>query len=403
MPLIYLIAGEQSGDVLGARLMRAILRRSPDAAFAGIGGAAMEALGLTSLFPMGDLALMGLLEVLPKLRVLRARLAQTTADIAARKPDVVVTIDSPGFTLRVLRAIRPLGIPRVHYVAPQVWAWRENRVKNFPGLWEKLLCLLPFEAAFFARHGLPAQFIGHPILEIGCGKGDAARFRARHGIDPDARILIVMPGSRRTEVRRLLPILEATLDRLPEKMIPVIPLAGPVADFVTFHARAWKTLPVLIAGEQDKFDAFAAASAALTKSGTSSLELALAGVPMVVTYRLNPITHAIVKQMATVKYASLLNLLAGREIVPELLQYQGTPAKLAAALGRILTPEGAAEQRAAFAAPLALLRAPPDAPGEPSGVHGGEPSNLNTGEPSDAAAAAVLSLLKQPAALHPAA
>ena len=205
MPLIYLIAGEASGDVLGARLMRAIAARRPDAAFAGIGGEAMTADGLTSLFPMRDLALMGLLEVLPRLRQLKARLAQTTADIAARRPAVVVTIDSPGFTLRVLRAVAGLGIPRAHYVAPQVWAWREGRVKHYPGLWDRLLCLLPFEPAFFARHNLPATFVGHPVLESGADTGDAARFRARHAVAPDATALILMPGSRRTEVSRLLP------------------------------------------------------------------------------------------------------------------------------------------------------------------------------------------------------
>ena len=163
----------------------------------------MAAQGLASLFPMQDLALMGLLEVLPRLHHLRRRLRQTVADIAARRPDVVVTIDSPGFTLRLLRAIRPLGVKRVHYVAPQVWAWREGRVRHYPGLWDQLLCLLPFEPEFFARHGLPAMFVGHPVLESGADRGDAARFRAMHNIDPTARVLTLMPGSRRTEVAPL--------------------------------------------------------------------------------------------------------------------------------------------------------------------------------------------------------
>ena len=391
MPLIYLIAGEQSGDVLGARLMHALARQCPAATFAGIGGAAMEAggekPGFVSLFPMRDLALMGLLEVLPRLRQLRGRLRQTIADIEARRPDVVVTIDSPGFTLRVLRAIAPLGIPRAHYVAPQVWAWREGRVKHYPGLWERLLCLLPFEPAFFARHGLPARFVGHPVLESGSETGDAARFRARHGLAPDARVLIVMPGSRRTEVSRLLPLLRATLERLEGEqsggaVVPVVPLAGPVAQAVTEATRGWTPRPVLVSETSDKHDAFAAASAALTKSGTSTLELALAGVPMVVTYRTNPLTAMIVRRLIKVRYVSLLNLLADRDIVPELLQGDATPDRLAAALRVILTPEGAAAQRAAFAAPLAMLRAP-------------------EGTPSDAAAAAVLELIEQPAGRHP--
>ena len=147
-----------------------------------------------------------------------------------------MTIDSPGFTLRVLDAIRPLGVKRAHYVAPQAWAWRESRVRHYPGLWDQLLCLLPFEPAFFARHGLPARFVGHPVLESGADHGDAARLRTRHGIDPPARVVTLMPGSRRTEVTRLLPILGATLQRLPD-VVPVVPVAAPVAEAVREATR----------------------------------------------------------------------------------------------------------------------------------------------------------------------
>src|SRR5271170_2962070 len=210
-PLIYLIAGEASGDVLGGRLMAALLARRPELRFAGIGGEQMARQGLTSWFPMRELALMGLLEVLPKVVALRRRMRETVADVTERRPAAVVTIDSPGFTLRVLRAIAPLGVPRAHYVAPQVWAWRPGRVRHYGGLWDRLLCLLPFEPAFFARHGLPASFVGHPVLESGAGGGDAARFRATHSLAPDAKVLALLPGSRRGEVRRLLPVFGAAL------------------------------------------------------------------------------------------------------------------------------------------------------------------------------------------------
>ena len=366
MTLIYLIAGEQSGDILGARLMRAISAVKPDTNFAGIGGTAMAAQGLTSLFPMRDLALMGLLEVLPRRRPLRGRIRQTI---------VVVTIDSPGFSLRILRAIAPLGLKRVHYVAPQVWAWREGRVKHFPGLWDKLLCLLPFEPAFFARHNLPAVFTGHPVLESGAGSGDGARFRARHDIPPNALVLTVMPGSRRAEVSRLLPILGATLARLPAGVVPVVPIAPTVAEAVRAGTAGWTVKPILVTDEAEKFDAFAASNAALTKSGTSTLELAVAGVPMVVTYRGNPVTIWLVRRMAKVKYACLLNLLADAPIVPELLQDDATPEKLARALNALLTdPAAAAAQVAAFRPVLDSLH----------------PAH---GIPSEAAAAAVLALL----------
>jgi lipid-A-disaccharide synthase len=378
MPLIYLIAGEASGDAIGARLMQAIARCRPDAVFAGIGGEAMAAQGLISLFPIRDLALMGLLEVIPRLRQLKARLGQTIADIAARRPAVVVTIDSPGFTLRVLRAIAPLGIPRAHYVAPQAWAWREGRVRHYPGLWDRLLCLLPFEPAFFARHNLPATFVGHPVLESSADADDAARFRARHAIPPDTRVVTIMPGSRRTEVSRLLPILGATLDRVAEavpNLQPVVPVAGPVAEAVRNGTDAWPIPPILVTDTGEKHDAFAASAAALTKSGTSTLELALAGVPMLVAYRVNPLTAAIASYLVSVRYASLLNLLAGREIVPEMIQQACTPERLAVALTRLLTdPATADAQRAACRDELEKLRPP-------------------HGLPSEAAAAAVLELL----------
>jgi lipid-A-disaccharide synthase len=377
MPLIYLVAGEASGDALGARLMAAISARRPDVSFAGIGGEQMATKGLTTLFPMRELALMGLLEVLPRLRQLRDRLHQTAEDIAARRPDVVVTIDSPGFTLRLLEKVRALGIKRVHYVAPQVWAWRERRVRHYPGLWNQLLCLLPFEPAFFATHGLPAVFIGHPVLESGADRGDAARFRTAHSIGMDCRVLTLMPGSRRTEVSRLLPILGETLRKLPDDLVPVVPLAGPVAEVVGAETRRWRQQPILIGDEGDKYDAFAASSVALTKSGTSTLELAMAGVPMVVTYRVNPVSAAIARRLIKVRYASIINLTAEREVIPELIQSACTPQRLSDALLSMLNDAQAAQaQRTATRAVLDLLR--PDA-----------------GAPSDAAADAVLNVMEQ--------
>jgi lipid-A-disaccharide synthase len=376
MPLIYLIAGEQSGDVLGARLMQAILTRNPGATFAGIGGSAMAAEGLRSLFPIRSLALMGLLEILPKVFEFRTLLKQTVADIRTRAPDVLVTIDSPGFTHRVLRALQPTTLKRAHYVAPQVWAWRENRVKHYPGLWDELLCLLPFEPDFFARHGLPARFVGHPVLESGAETGNAERFRGRHAIPANAKILTVMPGSRQTEVSRLLPILEATIRLLPEPVIPVVPLAGPVEAVVRERTASWPIRPILVADTEGKHDAFAASDAALTKSGTSTLELALANVPMLVTYRINPLSHQIAKRMIKIQYASIVNLLLDRPVIPELLQYESRPDRLAAELHRLLTDRDAvAAQRQGFADALTLLR--PAA-----------------GTPSECAADAVLSMLQ---------
>lgn len=375
MTLIYLIAGEPSGDILGARLMHAIRLRRPDVRFAGIGGDDMADQGLISLLPMRELSLMGFFEVLPRIVRLRSLLQRTVEDIRRRDPDVVVTIDSPGFTHRVLRALQPTQVPRAHYVAPQVWAWRENRVKTYPGLWDELLCLLPFEPAFFARHGLPARFVGHPVLESGAETGNAERFRARHAIGPDVRIVTVMPGSRPTEVSRLMPILEATFSRLPDPVVTAMPIVGPVERVVRQRTEQWPIRPILVTDVGEKYDAFAASAAALTKSGTSTLELALANVPMVVTYRVNPLSHAIAKNMIKVKYASLLNLLLDRPVVPELLQYESRPDRLAVELHRLLADQKAVEaQRQGFREALAMLRAP-------------------SGSPSESAADAVLSML----------
>ncbi len=386
MALIYIVAGEASGDVLGARLMAALTAARPGVTFAGVGGVRMAELGLQSLYPLSDLAVMGLIEVLPRVRLLRRRLQETLADIAAKKPDVVVTIDSPGFMHRILEALAKHKVPRVHYVAPQVWAWRAHRVRRYPGLWDKLLCLLPFEPAWFAERGVEGVFVGHPVLQSGADQGDGARFRAKHGLAADQPILILMPGSRRSEAPRLLPVFGRTLERLALRepgLRPVLPVSAVVADVVRRAAARWPVQPIIVTDLQEKHDAYAAAGAALTKSGTSTLELALAGVPMAVTYRVNPLSAAMARRMIKVPYVAMVNLLAGRALVPELLQEDCTAETLSrVALTLLRDPQVGAAQRAGFAEILAQLR-PAD------------------GTPSDAAAREVLQVLDQAGADRP--
>ncbi len=349
MTLVYLVAGEQSGDVLAGRLMAALRAARHDIRFAGVGGPRMQAQGLQSLFPMRDLAVMGLAEVLPRLALLRRRMAETVADIEAKRPDVVVTVDSPGFGLRLLRRVPKFR--RVQYVAPQAWGWREGRVRKFPGLWDKLLCLLPFEPDFFAGHHLQASFVGHPVLESGADRGDARAFRDRYNLG-DAPLLVLMPGSRHSEISRLLPVYRATLDRLRvrlPKLAVAMPLSANVAEAVRNEVVSWPTPPILVTDLDEKHDAYAAASAAITKSGTSTLELALAGVPMVVAYRVHPLTAALVRRMLTLPHVAMVNVLARREVVPELLQENCTPEKLASAAEALIAdPARAAAQREAF-------------------------------------------------------
>ena len=370
--LIYIVAGEASGDALGARLVAALRGRRPDLTFAGIGGERLAEHGMESLFPMRELALMGLIEVLPNIRNLSRRMAQTVADITDRRPALIVTIDSPGFAMRLAERVKPLGIPIVHYVAPQIWAWRPGRVKKVKERVDRILCLLPFEPVLFDNAGIPASFVGHPVLESGADGGDAARFRARHGIGAEERLLLAMPGSRRMEAKRLLPIFGATLrllgSRLPG-LRPVIPVSPVVAELVREAAAGWPGRPILVETLAEKHDAFAAVrdsgGAGLIKSGTSSLEMAVAGLPHVVTYRVNPITAAIIRRLVRVRFASLVNLLAEREIAPEYLQDRATPDALADALHQLLTdPQAAAAQRAGLASVLDQLHPPGLAPSE---------------------------------------
>lgn len=357
MTLLYLVAGEASGDILGARLMAALAARQRGLRFAGIGGARMQAEGLVSLFPMEELSLMGLAEVLPSLARLAKRMAETESDILAKRPAALVTIDAPSFTLRLAGRVRPKGVRVVHYVAPQVWAWRPWRVKRIARVADRLLCLLPFEPAFFSGAGIDARFVGHPILEA-ASAGDAASFRKQHDFGQDRPILAVMPGSRAGELARHLPIFGEAIARLRRELPGLAPVALSLPRHAPRIAAAWPDVP-RITDDAGKRDALAAASAALVKSGTSSLEVALAGTPQVVGYRVNPLTAAIVRRIVRVRHASLVNLLASTPAIPELLQENCTGERLAAALLPLLTnPDATAGQARAYAEARAALSPP---------------------------------------------
>lgn len=374
MSLLYLVAGEASGDILGARLIAALRARDSSLEFAGLGGERMAEQGFESLFSIRELALMGFLEVLPSLRRLARRLDETVQDIARRRPRLVVTIDSPGFTMRLAARVKGLGIPVVHYVAPQVWAWRPGRVKKIARRVDRILALLPFEAPIFEQAGIPVSFVGHPILESEAAQGNASRFPV------EGRGLIVMPGSRRGEVSRLLPVFAETVRAFPADVTPILAVAGTVEEVVRARAGEFGRPVHFVRTPGEKADAFAAAQAGLIKSGTSSLEAAVAGLPHVVAYRVNPISAAIARRLIQVRYASLVNLLCDRQVVPELLQQDCTPLSLQRALEPLLEGRIAAEaQRAGFAEALSRLA----------------PSH---GRPSEAAAEAVLTEL----ARHPA-
>ena len=377
---VFLLAGEPSGDTLGAGLMASLTRRSPEPIrFIGVGGPKMAAAGLSSLYPMEDIAHFGVAELIPHLRLLLRRLRETVETIRSQRPDVVVTIDVPGFSLRVGARLQNSGIPLVHYVAPQVWAWKPHRAKQIAGFLDHLLVLLPFEPPYFQVEGLPSTFVGHPVVESGAADGDGPGFRARHGIDPAAPLVCVLPGSRRGEIRRLLPAFGGAVARLARErpsLRVVVPAVDAFAHEIAAGVAAWPAGVVVIRGEAERFDAFAAADVALAASGTVALELAMAGTPSVIAYRLNPITAWALKRAIKVRRVSLVNLLADDEIFPEVLQEHCRPERLAAEVARLLDDaEARARQRAGAARAVAMLSA---------GRH----------RPSDLAADAVLKVME---------
>ncbi len=349
-PFIFVIAGEPSGDALGAALIRAMRERTGGRLrVAGIGGEQMREGGVESLVPLSELAVAGLAEVLPHAPRLLRRICETVAAIRAMRPDAVVTIDSSGFCWRVAHRLRRAGerMPLIAYVAPMVWAWRPGRARHMARWYDHVLTLLPFEPPYFAKVGLAAFHVGHPVLESGAGSGDAARFRAMHGIAAGERVLSVLPGSRGGEVRRLMPIFGETLERLDRTLGPfrvAVPTVATVAETVARGVADWPGRPIVLhsPGEKDraeKYDAFAASRAALAASGTVALELALARVPMAVAYRLNPLTEVLLDRIVKVRQVNLVNLLLGESLVPEHLRGDCTPEKLAASLALLIRDE----------------------------------------------------------------
>jgi lipid-A-disaccharide synthase len=359
-PLIYLVAGEPSGDLLGAHLMRALrLETGHQVRFAGVGGEQMAEEGLGSLFPLADIAVIGLIEVLPKARTALRRVCETVDDIQRVRPAALVTIDSWGFAGRVAKRLKAAGspTPRIHYVAPMVWAWRPGRARVLARLLDHLLCLLPNEPAYFEARGLGATHVGHAVIESGAERGDGPGFRRRHGIAPTASLLCLLPGSRPGEASRLLPVFEATVRRLEARhrgLRVVVPTVDTVAEQVGRAAAALGG--IVVRGQRDKYDAFAAADVALAASGTVALELALAGVPTVISYRLSPLTAAIARRLLRIRYVSLVNLVLDRPVAPEFLQERCRPDLLEEAVSALLLDPAAREaQRAAGREALRIL------------------------------------------------
>lgn len=346
---VFLIAGEPSGDKLGGALMDGLRILDPDVHFDGVGGPLMQAQGLTSRFDMSELSVMGIAEVLPKYRALMRRINETAAAVVNTAPDVLVTIDSPDFCLRVARrvkAARP-GLRTVHYVAPTVWAWRPGRAAKMAQMIDQVLALFPFEPPFMETAGMACDFVGHPVVaEPVATDADVRAFRVYNGIG-DAPCLLVLPGSRRGEVGRLLPIfaeaVRALVAKQPEMRV-VLPAAAPVAAMVTDLTQGWPNAPIILdprgqsieAAAADKRAAFRAANLALAASGTVSLELAAAGTPMVIAYDMNWLSRQLIKRMLQVDTVTLVNLVSETRVVPEFLGEKCKPQAIANALSDVM-------------------------------------------------------------------
>ena len=335
-PLIYIIAGEVSGDIIGAKLIREIKRLQKNKfSFAGVGGEQMTNEGVQSLFPISEMAVMGIFELVPHVPNLIRRINETVQDIIVKKPVAVISIVSKAFTMRVAKLIQKKQkendkeIKLIHMVAPTVWAWRPGRAKNISKFLDHLLTLFPFEPPFFTRHGLPTTFIGHPLAEQQAGCSSV--YRNTHNVDEATKIISLLPGSRPGEIKRLLPTFKKTMDLLLKKHPNIhitMPTVVSVEGMLRSETLGWRTPVSIITDPAMKLNALAASSVALAASGTVTLELALAKVPSVIAYKVNPLSAIIGYFLVNQDAVVLPNKLMGKEIFPLYLQWKCTPCNL---------------------------------------------------------------------------
>ena len=348
---IMLVVGEPSGDQLGGQLMARLNEVAKDRVrLVGVGGPAMTAQGLQTLFPLDATAVMGLREVVPRIPEILRRV-KIASDFAIKtRPDLVLLIDSPDFTHRIAQRLKRIdgSIRTANYAPPQVWASRSYRARKMARYIDAVLTLFPFEAAFFERYGIRAFPVGYPVIERVGQIAGGAEFRRRLGIPDDAKLLAVLPGSRRNEIRFILPAFKGATEILSRDipgLVTVVPTIPHVSALVREAVREWPTPAHVVDTDAEKYAAFDAADAALAASGTVTSELALAGTPMVVGYKVGWLTFALVRHMIKVPHIVLINLVLGRRAVPEFLQDACTPGALAQALLPLLTDERARAQQ----------------------------------------------------------
>ena len=337
---IFIIAGEVSGDVLGAR----IIREMPNAEFVGIGGKNMQDAGLRSIFPMSDLAVMGVVEVLAHARTLMRRIKQTTNAILQEKPDVVLTIDSPGFAKSVVENIRKSpdgqklisnGLRFHHFVAPQVWAWRAGRAKKYAKIFDKLYAFFDFEVPYFTKYGLDTVAVGHPIADNLIGQ-----YKRVEKSDGE-KIITLVPGSRMSEVKKLMPLMQRVAETLVRNGYTgykfIIPTVETTEKYVREHVKKWRVSPELVSSDL-RYDVYAKTYIAIVASGTVSAELAMLHVPTIVVYKMNAITSWLIRQVIRIRWVSLVNILLNRGVYPEFLGADATAENVLDAVQQLTIP-----------------------------------------------------------------
>ena len=337
---IFVIAGEVSGDILAADLMQSLLKKNPNIIFDGVGGEEMERIPrFRSLFNIKDIAVMGIVEVLKHLFLIKKRIRQTVNEMVKFKPDMVITVDAPGFNMAVVKEARK-RLPKtmfVHYVAPQVWAWKEKRAEKIASLFDALLCFFPFEPKYFERYGLKCFVVGHTAVEN--VHGSVSQFRKDYKIKANEVVVTMLAGTRGQMMEKLLPIYENVVNILCSKIENlriVMPTTKNMEYTLYSKTKYWKCDPVIVLGKQNRYNAFAGSDVALSISGTAVLELAVAGVPTVVAYKIAPITYMIAKHLVKIKNVTLPNIIMGKTVVPEFIQENCSAENLANAIIKCL-------------------------------------------------------------------
>jgi lipid-A-disaccharide synthase len=323
-----IVAGEASGDLHGAELVRELMTLDSSLTLSGIGGTGMAAAGVNLLCGISRLAVMGLIEVISRLKDIRAAMKILESQFQSNRPDLLVLIDYPGFNLELARRAKKYNIPVLYYISPKIWAWREGRIKSIKKYVDRMAVILPFEKKFYQGHGVEVDFVGNPLLDQVHTTLTSNEFKSSHEIESDATVIGIMPGSRKQEIAKLLPMFMQTallLNSEIKNCVFLLPLASTLTvDDLNEHGAIDDRLDIRII-KDNRYETMAACDAAMAASGTLTMELAILQVPMVVCYRISKLTHFLAKPFIKAEFASLVNLVAEKEVVPELLQQQATP------------------------------------------------------------------------------